>query len=279
MVKSGSEAAIMESGPASCVDEYIERASASLDGASLTSVMVSHIHVDHSGGAWKAVKRLPSIKVMVYEKGAKYLLDPSKLVESAKAALGDIYHVWGDVEPVPGDAVVPLKAGSSVNVGSKTLVLVDAPGHAPHSSVWYLEDDRTLFCGDALGIYVADERGGYIWPTTPPPSFDYELAVSTISRLSQFKVECMCFPHYHYSCDASAAFDAIEQAYADWRRITSEAYAAGLSPEDTLVRILDEAPKYASVSADPYRRSLMLMDIRGMMNYYSRRLSSKRQPG
>ncbi|MEM3670374.1 MAG: MBL fold metallo-hydrolase [Thermoprotei archaeon] len=273
LVTDSGVTAMIESGPSSCVEDYLFKASLTM-GSKPNHIAVSHIHVDHSGGAWRAVEKLPEIKISVYEKGYPYLVNPGRLIESAKQALGAIYEIWGEVRAVPEHAVVSKKSGDTLAVGSKTLKLMDAPGHAPHSSVWYLESERVLFCGDSLGIYLGDSRKGVLWPTTPPPSYDHGLALDTIHKLSQLKVESVCFPHYGYNCDTGPLFDQIKQAYVDWHKITKACFQEGLSAEETLDVVLKEVSDYRSVCSDPYRKRLMLMDVSGVLMYHRKHQGS-----
>jgi glyoxylase-like metal-dependent hydrolase (beta-lactamase superfamily II) len=271
IVEGTDESALIETGPSNVVDEYIEKAALKVSPSTLHWALVSHIHIDHSGGAWKISERLHQIKVGVYTKGAKHLIDPSRLVPSAREALGKILEVWGEVRPVPESRIEVFEDGKTLDVGGKTLKLLAAPGHAPHSAVWYLEDSRTLFCGDALGIYIKTNDSDLIWPTTPPPSFDYELAQLTIGKIKGLKLDCICFPHFGYSTNIERTLSKIDEAFSSWFDLTDRAARNHLSPEQTLEWFL-RADRYKHLANDPYRRELFLMDIKGMLIYQSKRL-------
>ncbi|MEM0271722.1 MAG: MBL fold metallo-hydrolase [Thermoprotei archaeon] len=274
-VDGGSEAAIIETGPSRFVDEYLSKATSIVKGGRLGWSLVSHVHLDHAGGAWRAVELRPNLKVGVYEKGYKHLVDPTRLIESARQALGSVYDVWGEIRPTPPSSLVALKDGEAVSIGSLTARLIAAPGHAPHSSVWYLEENRVLFSGDALGIYVDGGANRFVWPTTPPPTYDYDLAVATISKIRKLKIDAICFPHYGYSTDVDEAFRLIDEGFNAWFEVTEKATSDSWSTQEILEQLSKRLP-ITPLLRDEYLRSLILMDIRGMVDYHLRKHGGKK---
>jgi glyoxylase-like metal-dependent hydrolase (beta-lactamase superfamily II) len=168
LVLKNKKGALIESGPTSVVDEYIYRVKKYIEPEDLKYIFVSHIHLDHSGGSWKFVNEFPEIKVIVHEKGSKHLIDPKKLVEASKTALGKIYSYWGDPEPVPEKNIMPV--GDQFFEPEFGIRIIYTPGHASHSTALYHEETGTLFPGDSAGMLLFGE-GGKIWPAAPPPFF------------------------------------------------------------------------------------------------------------
>lgn len=268
----GSSTAVVESGPSKTADEYSSQIATWTKG--LSWILVSHVHIDHAGGAWKLAQRFQTSRVGVYEKGAKHLVDPSRLSDSAKQALGPLYDIWGEIRPVPSDRVVSFRDGEAVSLGPLTMRLIAAPGHAPHSSVWYLEEERVLFTGDSMGVYIPLERGGVVWPTSPPPSFDYELSMETIRRLTKLKIDHLCFPHYSYTSDVGVVTNEIVSAYERWFSVTKEGLEKGWSERKILEEYL--APTHHRELVDhPYLSLLLYMDLHGMLGYHKKRIPEK----
>lgn len=265
-VTGRTSTALVESGPSNVTQEYLRQACSNIPAKKIEWIVVSHIHIDHSGGAWRMVKELPNARVGVYERGARHLIDPSRLVISAREALGDVLEVWGPVEGVPQEKVASMKAGATVDLGGKTLRLIAAPGHAPHSSVWYLEEDRVLFSGDSLGIFLDREGNQLLWPTSPPPSYNHDLAMETISQLKSLKLDLICFPHFGYTSSIDKAFASIDETFSKWAQITRSAIENNESFKDTLDKVV-QASGLNQVLKDDYRRKLVAMDLRGMLMY------------
>jgi len=122
-----------------------------------------------------------------------------------------------------------------------------------------------------LGIYVKTDNSVLMWPTTPPPSFDYELARRTIDRIKKLKLDCICFPHFGYSTKIEQTLSEVDEAFASWFDLTEKAAKNHLSPEQTLEQLLKN-DAYKRLANDPYRKELILMDLKGMLIYQSKRM-------
>lgn len=268
LLDGGTEVAIVETGPSKLVGEYLARLGQNVER--LRWALVSHVHLDHAGGAWRLVELKPKTLVGVYERGYKHLADPSRLAASAREALGEVYEIWGEIRPTPQTNLVSVKDGEAVHVGRLTLRLIAAPGHAPHSSVWYLEDRRVLFSGDALGIYVETANGRFVWPTTPPPSYEYALALETISKIKKLKIDAVCFPHYGYSTRIDELFSLIDDGFKVWGEVTERAYTEGWGLDKTVEELSKHLP-LRPLLEDGYLKMLIYMDVRGMLDYHARK--------
>ena len=159
-------------------------------------IIVTHIHLDHAGGAGILAKELPSAKVVVHKDGAKHLINPSRLVHSATKALGELSKAYGldKVVPIAQNVVEPVDEGSIIDLGSRKLTVLWTPGHATHHICLYDNRSNGIFVGDAVGIYYPHED--LLKPTTPPPDFDVEVAIQTIERLKKVKADVLYFSHF-----------------------------------------------------------------------------------
>jgi glyoxylase-like metal-dependent hydrolase (beta-lactamase superfamily II) len=190
----GEKTALVETGPKSSY----ERVAAGLEDAGvdrLDWIVVTHIHLDHAGGAGTLAARFPEAKVAVHGVGAPHLVDPSKLWKSASRIYGDgMEALWGGIDPLPEDRVVVLEDGDKVDLGGRSLQAIETPGHAYHHHAFLDDATGALFSGDALGVRLPDV--GVVRPATPPPEFHLQKGVASIERIKSVKPESLWLTHF-----------------------------------------------------------------------------------
>ena len=181
--------ALQDCGPSSCIPALKERlAERGLALTDLRHLLLSHIHLDHAGAAGTLVREHPGLQVHVSEIGAPHVVDPSRLEESARRLYEDEFDsLWGELAPVPEQNVHV--------VGEKVLGLdcFPSPGHAAHH-VCYLDDEGTLYAGDAAGVRIMPDR--HIWPVSPPPEVDLDAWERTIDELELRAPERLALIHF-----------------------------------------------------------------------------------
>jgi glyoxylase-like metal-dependent hydrolase (beta-lactamase superfamily II) len=193
----GPEPAIVETGPSTSLRALTEGLrSQGIGPDDLAHVVVTHIHLDHAGGAGAVAEVFPRATVWVHERGAPHLADPGKLVASASRIYGEerLRDLFGPVHPVPPERLRAVADGDTISLGDRTLDVVYTPGHAGHHVC--LLDSRTggVFVGDAFGVYLPDV--GVLRPATPPPEFDLELAIGSIDRVAGHDPSVLLFSHF-----------------------------------------------------------------------------------
>jgi glyoxylase-like metal-dependent hydrolase (beta-lactamase superfamily II) len=178
---------IVDPGPASCVETLLEQ----LGDWRPRALALTHIHLDHAGAAGVLVRRWPDLEVWVHERGAPHMIDPTKLLASAKRLYGDdMERLWGEVAPVPAENVVSLTGGGE-RIGPFEVRY--APGHASHHVV-YLHGDGDAFVGDATGVRIAP--AAYVRPPTPPPETDLEAWSQTLDMLEAAAPRRLMLTHF-----------------------------------------------------------------------------------
>jgi glyoxylase-like metal-dependent hydrolase (beta-lactamase superfamily II) len=169
LLASPDELALIETGPTSTLPAL--RAgirAAGFDPARLTKILVSHIHLDHSGGAGAIVREQPDVEVFVHPVGAPHLIDPARLVSSAGRLYGErMDDLWGEVVPVPENRVVPLTDGETLEAAGHVLSVLFTPGHASHHVAYWDPDRGAVFSGDVGGVRMPG--ASYALPPAPPP--------------------------------------------------------------------------------------------------------------
>jgi len=172
-------AALIECGPASTLPE-LEKGLQKFGYkfADITSVFVTHIHLDHAGAAGYLARE--GAQIFVHEIGAPHLINPQKLIRSASRIYGDqMKFLWGDILPVHPEKIGILNDNSSVTIGNMTITAVDTPGHANHHLAYIVDD--VCFTGDVGGIRLPGKP--HIRLPMPPPEFNWEKWMDTVKRL------------------------------------------------------------------------------------------------
>jgi glyoxylase-like metal-dependent hydrolase (beta-lactamase superfamily II) len=216
----GAELTLVETGPTTSSDSvHAGLQSLGVDGGDLAHVVVTHIHLDHAGGAGRIASLYPKATVWVQERGAPHVADPTKLVQSAARVYGGedrLRELFGPVEPVPADRVRSLSEGDRVRIGARDLEILYTPGHASHHVALVDSDTGAVFAGDALGIHLPDV--GVLRPATPPPDIDVELGVQSIERIAERARSLLMFSHFGPISDPAEIQELCELAARRLRR-------------------------------------------------------------
>ncbi len=196
-------------------------------------VIVTHVHLDHAGGAGALMRRLPNAKLVVHPRGARHMIDPAALIAGAAAVYGEetLRRTYGEIVPVPAARVVEAPDGFTLELAGRALVCLDAPGHARHHFVVYDARSRAFFAGDTFGVSYREldsVQGAFIVPTTTPVQFEPEALRAAIERLLAFEPQAMFLTHYSRVTDVPRlAADLFAQIDA----MTALARAADGAPD------------------------------------------------
>jgi len=188
--------ALVDPGPASCLDGL--RASLALHGHVLEDVdaiLVTHIHLDHSGGVGVLVRSNPRLQVYVHTRGAPHVVDPSKLISSAGRLYGDrMEPLWGEILPVPAEKVHALEGGEVLQVAGIEVRVAYTPGHASHHVSYFEASTGTAFVGDVGGIRVGEPL--LVLPPTPPPEVDLEAWGASLEVMRAWNPQRIFITHF-----------------------------------------------------------------------------------
>ncbi|MGH9071646.1 MAG: MBL fold metallo-hydrolase [Acidimicrobiales bacterium] len=203
----------------------------------LAGVVVTHIHLDHAGGVGDVAAAFPKAKVYVHAKGARHLVDPTRLISSASQVYGVLLDsLYGRLEPTPAERVQVLRDGEEIQIGpGRVLTAIDSPGHAKHHLGLHDSSSGILFAGDAVGVRLPDV--GVLRPSVPPPDFDLELALESLRRFEARSPVALALAHYGVVTNPA---DLLAEATQTLRRWTEVAEAAWRSDRD-IATALSEA--------------------------------------
>jgi glyoxylase-like metal-dependent hydrolase (beta-lactamase superfamily II) len=196
LLRGADEAALIETGPGSTIATLLEAtAREGVTPEEVRHILVTHIHLDHSGGAGLLLKHFPNATLYAHERGTPHLIDPSKLVASATRIYGGLMHrLWGDIVAVPAERVIPLVHGQRVHVAGRVLEVLYTPGHAVHHVSYRDLASGEIFSGDAAGSRL--EGFSYVRPLTPPPDLDLEKWDRTLDLLVGYNPPALYLTHF-----------------------------------------------------------------------------------
>jgi len=202
LIVEGDRAALVDVG----VAPTLGRVLAALDDRGIARdhvdlVLVTHVHLDHAGAAGVLMRELPNARLVVHPRGARHMIDPSKLIAGATAVYGEaqMRAEFGDILPVPAERVMEAGDGTVMELNGRELLILDTPGHAKHHYCVYDARSRGFFTGDTFGLSYRpfdSDRGAFAFPTTTPVQFDPEAMHASIERLLSFNPECMFLTHF-----------------------------------------------------------------------------------
>ena len=201
---------LVENGRGAFIDcgtsHAVPRLLAAIEHAGLTVgaidwLILTHVHLDHAGGAGALLQHLPNAKLLVHPRGAPHMIDPARLVAGATAVYGEaeMARSYGRIVPVPAERVVVAEDGHRLSLGGRELLCIDTPGHARHHLCVWDAASRSWFSGDTFGLSYREldsTQGAFIVPTTSPVQFEPEALHASIERLVQHAPTAMYLTHY-----------------------------------------------------------------------------------
>lgn len=169
--------------------------------AAVDYVILTHIHLDHAGGAGGMVAAFPNARLVVHPRGARHMAEPSRLVAGVTAVYGAEYvqRVYGEIMPIPADRIIEAPDGHVISLAGRKLLCLDTPGHARHHICIVDQKTGGIFTGDMFGLSYREldvDGRQFIFPTTTPTQFEPEEMRKSIQRLLAFNAEAMYLTHY-----------------------------------------------------------------------------------
>jgi glyoxylase-like metal-dependent hydrolase (beta-lactamase superfamily II) len=231
----GSAPVLIETGSQTSVPVLLAAlAQIGVGPAELAGVAVTHIHLDHAGGVGNVAKAFPAATVYVHEKGARHLADPTRLIDSAARVYGGLLDsLYGRLDPTPVDRLHVLEDEEVIEVSpDRSLVAVDSPGHAKHHVGLHDSLSGVLFAGDAVGVKLPD--GGVLRPSTPPPDFDLDQAITSLGRFAARRPSGIALAHYGLLEQPEELLAEAEETLRQWADTAEKAYREGTDIADAL---------------------------------------------
>lgn len=183
---------------------------------SVDYVILTHIHLDHAGGAGAMMRAFPNARLVVHPRGARHMADPSKLVAGAAAVYGanEVRRMYGEILPIDAARIVEAPHETRIDLAGRELLCLDTPGHARHHICIVDRGSNTIFTGDTFGLsYRELDTDGrqFVFPTTTPVQFDPEAMHSSIDLLMSFAPRAMYLTHFSELRDVERCADDLHR--------------------------------------------------------------------
>jgi glyoxylase-like metal-dependent hydrolase (beta-lactamase superfamily II) len=206
---------LVDPGPSSCLETLL----AGLGDLRPRALLLTHVHLDHAGACGTLVARWPELEVYVHERGARHMVDPSRLVASATRLYGeDMDRLWGEFVPVPEERLRVLRGGERLEVAGERFEVAYTPGHASHH-VSYLHRG-TAYVGDTAGVRILE--AGPVIPPTPPPDIDLEAWRASLELIGAWRPQRLAITHFGAYEDVAQQLRQVGERLERWAAAARE---------------------------------------------------------
>jgi glyoxylase-like metal-dependent hydrolase (beta-lactamase superfamily II) len=247
LIADAGRAAFVDTGTNHAVPRLLAAlAHLGLEPEAVDWLIVTHVHLDHAGGAGLLMRSLPNARLVVHPRGARHMVDPSALVAGATAVYGEaeMARAYGTIVGIDEQRVLATHDGMTLDVGGRRLAFADTPGHARHHHCIWDEASRGWFTGDTFGLSYREfdtAQGAFLLPTSTPVQFEPEALHGSVARLLARRPERMYLTHYGRvgaGADEVARLGALLLAQVDAMVAIGRAAAAGPARHELLKREL-----------------------------------------
>ena len=234
LIVDEGRAAFVDVGPNSAVPLLLGAlAELGIARESVDYLLLTHVHLDHAGGAGLLMRELPRAHALLHPRGAPHMIDPSKLVAGSKVVYGAQFEpLYGELLPIPAERLRTVADGERVRLGGRTLELIHVPGHALHHYAVVDAAHRSIFSGDTFGISYREldtAQGAFIIPTTPPTQFDPEQHLHSVDRMLAYQPQSIYLMHFSRVTDVPRLGAQLKEQIREHARI-ARAHAADPDP-------------------------------------------------
>lgn len=247
-VITGDSPVLIETGSQSSLEALLSGlASIGLGPNDLAGVAVTHIHLDHAGAVGDVARAFPNATVYVHPKGARHLVDPSRLVNSAAMVYGDLLDsLYGRLEPTESGRIKVLEDHERIEISpNRYLEALDTPGHAKHHLGFFDSATGVIFSGDAVGVLIPDL--GVLRPATPPPDFDLDQVISSMDKFAAYNPTAIAMAHYGLFTNPEELLAKGKDSVNSWAHVAETAFNQG----HDITEALEAAFRFETDGLDP----------------------------
>ncbi|MCA0984968.1 MBL fold metallo-hydrolase [Halobacillus yeomjeoni] len=283
-VLKSTKTTLIETGPSPSVPRVLKGLEElAIQPEEVENIILTHIHLDHAGGAGLLVKECSNAKVFVHERGIRHLADPSKLIKGAKMVYGEEFdELFDPILPIPEEKLISVREGEALDVGgNRSLTFLDTPGHAKHHIGIYDSKSKGLFIGDTAGIqYHQTEDYGltFYLPTTSPNQFDPDAMLRSIERFRNMEPRKLFFGHFGETGRPEKAMEQVESWIPIFVETAEKAHEEGEGVEGVAERLHQTISSYLRDEGIPDDHSvyeILKIDLEvcamGLLDYLNKR--------
>ena len=212
-----------------------------IERSAVDYLFLTHVHLDHTGGAGRLMQELPKARAVLHPRGAPHMIDPEKLIAGTKAVYGAerFEKLYGNLVPIPAGRVQVVQDGERFRLGGRELELIHTPGHALHHYAVVDAAHASIFPGDTFGVSYREldsPRGAFVTPATTPSQFDPDQLIASIDRMMSYTPEAMYLMHFSRVTDLPRLAELLKNQISELARIAQ--------------RHVNAADRYAAVRGD-----------------------------
>ena len=234
-------------------------------------LLLTHVHLDHAGGAGLFMSKLPNAQLVVHERGARHMIDPSKLYAGVEVVYGKerAKQLYGDLLPIPESRILIGKHGDQIALGQRTLEILDTPGHARHHISIVDHAAKGIFSGDTFGLSYREldvDGKAFIFPTTTPVNFEPDAMHASIDLMRSFKPQGVYLTHYSQVTEVDKLADDLHRHIDALVDITNKAPGQGDARKQAIeaamiAYLLKEARAHGCVLPDDEIKAIFATDL------------------
>ena len=270
IIKEGDRAIIIDPGPSATINTLIN----SLNEIGIKEVdyiLLTHIHLDHAGGCGDLIKNYPDCVIFCHPQAVTHLVDPKRIWQGSVNVLGDLAKAYGQPSPVNRERICLER-----DILWKDYIIqsLETPGHASHHLCFF--SGNLVFAGEVAGIRIPSGNKPYIRPATPPP-FRPEIALKSISLVTEKRPQLICYGHYGLLEDAVTMLKIAKEQIMSWLTVIEERRNKGLNldEEEIFGEILTKDPHlsfFYKLDPDIRKRESYFIknSIKGMLEFINR---------
>jgi glyoxylase-like metal-dependent hydrolase (beta-lactamase superfamily II) len=251
----------------------------------LATVVVTHIHLDHAGGAGDIAAMFPEAEIVVHQRGARHLADPSRLMDSARSVYGSALDaLFGVLAPTPAERIRAVEERGSIELGGgRRLDSHYSPGHARHHVGLIDSVSGDLYVGDAAGVFIEETQD--LRPATPPPDFDLALTLDSLRMFAALRPVRLLFSHFGPVGEVAQTLERSAEELKVWVEQTRRAHDAGLDLDHVVAMVIEQTrQRYAALApgADPTlsarfeRQSSAALNVAGITHWLEKQEQTAR---
>jgi len=233
LVRANDKIAIIDTGTQYSVPQVSEALTKlGLSYAHVDYIILTHIHLDHAGGASALMHLCDNAKLVVHPRGAKHMADPSKLIAGASAVYGEdeFKKLYGTITPIDAERMLQPSDGETIDFEGRPLIFIDTPGHASHHHCIVDPQSNSVFTGDTLGVGYRALRTAdhaFIAPTTTPVQFNPEALHASIDKVMAYSPETLYLTHYSAVKPNARMIAGLHEQIDDFVVLTQKVFESG----------------------------------------------------
>lgn len=241
-----------------------------VDVAEVDYVFLTHVHLDHAGGAGELMRRLPNATAVLHPRGAPHMTDPARLIKGSQAVYGkELYaKMYGDIRPIPPERIKVVEDSEELTLGSRMLQCIFTEGHARHHYCLADPASRGVFTGDSFGVSYREldtAAGEFIFPTTTPVQFDPVEAHKAIDRIMSLSPARLFLTHYSEVDDLSRLADDMHRRIDEFVSIATrhadEGERTAAMRESMFSYLKDELVRHGFKTDDDRLHAIIDVDV------------------